>query len=146
MRRLSVVLLLAVYQANEASCYRTRKSRDLTESNDDSLQPSSSSSSSDIAYPSFRRLIRDTGGSSRFDSNAMETMDTAETHIFPPAFAMIENQKKRERRNKIKSYLLVDVASVNDVPIVINAQVIPNDANYLYNLGFAGFGGLRRKK
>lgn len=145
MRRLSVVLLLAVYQANEVSCYRTRKSRELTESNDDSLQPSSSSSS-DIAYPSSRRLIRDTGGPSRFDSSAMETMDTAETHIFPPAFAMIENQKKRERRNKPKSYLLVDVASVNDVPIVINAQVIPNDANYLYNLGFAGFGGLRRKK
>lgn len=138
MRRLSVVLLLAVYQANETSCYRTRKSRDLTESSEDTHL------SSDVDQPMSSRVTRDIGPHFKRSSNGMEMMDTAETHIFPPAFAMIENQKKRERRTKPNNYLLLDVASVNDVPIAINAQVVPNDVNYLFNYG--GFGGLRRKK
>lgn len=131
MRRLSVVLLLAAYQANETSCYPNRQSRDLAESNEEL--------SSDVDHQLSRRLTRDAVLRRPYDENEM--MDTAETNIFPPAFQVIERQKQQERR-KTKKYILVDVATVNDVPIVINAQVVPtNDVNYLDNFGFGGFGG-----
>lgn len=135
MRRLSVVLLLAAYQVNETSCNPTRKSRDLSESNEDL--------SSDVDHPISSRITRD--ADIRRPSDANEMMDTAETHIFLPAFTVIENQKKRDRRKKQKTYLLVNVVKVDDVPIVIDAQVVPN-GNYLTNYdGIGGFGGFRRK-
>lgn len=122
MRRLSVVLLIAAYSANEAASYRTRESRDL--SDDQSVENPIS------------RVTREINPEAPKD---LEMMDTQETHIFPPAFAMIENERRRQQHRR-QTYLLVDVASVNNVPVAINAQYVP----YSY-YGLGGFyGGFRR--
>lgn len=61
-----------------------------------------------------------------------EIMDTAaNSNIFPPAFAMLRNEKKKKRKVPTASqYLLVEVASLDNIPIVANAAVIPFNPFY----------------